>query len=79
MEEKITIPSINREEWGKMITGKIKHQYQNYVLQIQLNSLKRQVSNQEISLKEAIKQIYDLSLKYALAVQSDFKQIFKAW
>jgi len=75
----VTIPQKNRIEWRQMILGEIKHQFQNYVLQLQVHEAQKKIANNEISIEKAIDDLYDLCQKYALAVQRDFKQIFKTW
>jgi hypothetical protein len=75
----ITIPPKTRPEWGKLITGQIEHQYQNYVLQTKTYQMHKDVKNGILSKEQAIDDLFTLCNKYALAVQNDFKQIFKTW
>ncbi len=73
------IPEKNRTEWKKIITGEIEHNYKNYVLQTKIHQIRKDISNGRISMDNAIDDLYELCFKYALAVQIDFKQIFKTW
>ena len=75
----ITIPPKNRIEWRQMVTGEIIYQFQNYVLQMQIHGAQKKIARKEITIERAIDDLYDLCQKYALAVQNDFKQIFKTW
>jgi hypothetical protein len=76
---KTSIPSIDREEWKKMITGEVVHNYRNFVLQLQLSQARKDVSTGKISLDEAVSKIHELCSKYAPSVKNDFMQIFKTW
>lgn len=75
----ITIPSKDRQEWSLLVSGKINHNYQNYVLQTKTYQMQKDISRGRISTEKAIDDLYTLCSKYALAVQKDFKQIFKTW
>jgi len=74
-----TIPPKDRPEWSKIVSGELKYNYKNYVLQVRTYQLQKDISLGKISQKEAIDALYDLCSKYALAVQPDFKQIFINW
>ncbi|MEA2042324.1 MAG: hypothetical protein U9N85_07205 [Bacteroidota bacterium] len=74
-----TIPEKSRAEWKKIITGEIEHNYRNYVLQTKIHQMRKDVSKNKISIDNAIDDLYELCFKYALAVQIDFRQIFKTW
>lgn len=75
----ITIPDKTRPEWEKMITGEIEHQFRNYVLQKTIYQMRQEISQGRLTYAQAIDQVYELCSKYALAVQSDFREIFKTW
>lgn len=74
-----TIPSKSREEWKKIITGEIEHSYKNYVLQMKIHQIRKEISYENKTINQAIDDLYKLCTKYALAVQPDFKEIFKTW
>ncbi len=74
-----TIPDKTRPEWGQMISGQKNFKYTNYVLQTQITQMQNLVKDGKITHNEAIDKLYNLCSKYALAVQNDFKQIFKTW
>lgn len=75
----ITIPDKSRAEWRKIITGEIEHTYTNYVLQTKTHQMRKDVKANKMTVDKAIDDLYNLCLKYALAVQTDFKKIFKTW
>lgn len=74
-----TIPPKYRKEWIQMITGEIEHSYRNFVLKLVITQLRRELSYHQITMQQAVDRLYALCAKYALAVQSDFKEIFKDW
>lgn len=74
-----SIPSVDRKEWKQMLSGEIQHQYTNYVLQVQTHQLRKDVVNNIYTEDQAVEKLHALCTKYALAVQFDFKQIFKTW
>ncbi|NIK72763.1 hypothetical protein FHS56_000249 [Thermonema lapsum] len=76
---KRSIPPKEREEWKKMITGEIEHNYRNFVLKLMLTQLRREVAFGMTTMPEAIDRLYQLCEKYSLAVQPDCKEIFKSW
>jgi len=55
------------------------HKFQNYVLQLKTVEYNRRISAGELTVQEAIDEMYELCDKYAVAVQNDFKHIFKEW
>ncbi len=73
------IPPKSREEWQKMINGEIQHKYRNFALQMKLTQIRREVSENKMTMDEAVDSIYQLCAKYAAAVKGDFKQIFISW
>ena len=75
----VTIPKKEREEWEKMITGEINHTFRNYVLQLKIHQARLDVKANKLSLADAKQSIYELCEKYAMAVQSDLRTIFKKW
>ena len=75
----ITIPAKNRAEWKQIIIGEIEHSYKNYVLQTKIHQLRKDVNTKRVTVDDAINELYELCSKYSLAVQTDFKQIFKTW
>jgi len=74
-----SIPPKDRPEWEKMITGEIEHSYINYVLQARTYQMRKDIASGRLTIQEAIDELYKLSSKYSLAVQNDFKLIFKTW
>ncbi len=75
----VLIPPKDRPEWAKMINGELEHNFRNYVLQTRTYQLRKSVTNKQITMQKAINELYELCSKYALAVQADFKIIFKTW
>ncbi|AFM03585.1 hypothetical protein Fleli_1147 [Bernardetia litoralis DSM 6794] len=76
---KYTIPSKERVEWEMLVTSQIEHKFSNFVLQLKSSEYRRKIAAKTLSIEEAIDELYELCSKYAIAVQEDFKQIFKTW
>ncbi len=77
--EKPTVPSIQRKEWLEMIQGEITHSFSNYVLQIQIHQLRKDIRKGIITEVQAVEKLHALCDKFSLAVQTDLKAIFKTW
>jgi len=75
----VTIPAKNRPEWKQIVSGELQHKYSNFVLQMKVHQASKDVSSGKVSADNAINEIYDICLKYSLAVQTDCKSIFKTW
>lgn len=75
----VTIPPKSRPEWRKLITGEISHEFKNYVLQLRIYQMRKDIQRGKVSIESSIDELYELSSKYSLAVQADFKEIFKTW
>lgn len=73
------IPPKNRPEWRKIIIGEIEYKYKNYVLQTKIHQMRKDIKAEILTIEQAVDDLYDLCSKYALAVQTDFKEIFKTW
>lgn len=73
------IPPKSRPEWRKLITGEIQYEFKNYVLQLRIYQIRKDIEHGRTTLDKSIDQLYDLCRKYSLAVQADFKEIFKTW
>ncbi|MGD1845103.1 MAG: hypothetical protein ACFB10_06885 [Salibacteraceae bacterium] len=78
-QTQFSIPPKERKEWAELVNGNINHQFQNFVLQMKTAEFSRKISNGQISTEAAVDELYELCRKYAVAVQSDFKTIFKEW
>ncbi len=75
----ISIPPKNRSEWSQLVTGQIIYKFKNYVLQRKTAEYASKITNGQMTVGQAVDEFYDLCNKYALAVQIDFKEIFKTW
>lgn len=75
----ITIPPKTRIEWAKLISGEIDYKFKNYVLQIRIYQMRKDISMGKLTLNAAVDQLYELCKKYSLAVQVDCKAIFVKW
>jgi len=75
----VRIPEKSREEWKMMVKAEVAHTYKNFVLQLQLHQIQKDVKTNKTTVLQAVDIIYNLCLKYALAVQEDLKVIFKNW
>jgi hypothetical protein len=73
------LPDKSRNEWRQIILGEIDYDFKNYVLQVQLHQIRKDIRSGKLGVEEAIDQIYNLCSKFPLAVQRDFKHIFKTW
>ncbi len=74
-----TIPPKSRPEWAKLITGEIEHEFKNYVLQMKIYQMRKDIAAGKTNTENAVEALYDLCVKYALAVQPDCQTIFKSW
>jgi len=75
----VRIPEKSRMEWKMMVKAEVVHTYKNFVLQLQLHQIQKDVKTNKTTVLQAVDIIYNLCLKYALAVQEDLKVIFKNW
>jgi hypothetical protein len=74
-----SIPPKSRMEWRLIVNGVIKHHFQNYVLQMKVNDFQNRIRLQEMTVDKAVDELYNLCIKYTIAVQIDIKTIFKTW
>ncbi|MBQ9469396.1 MAG: hypothetical protein IJU72_00415 [Bacteroidales bacterium] len=74
-----TIPPKNRPEWAKLVSGEIDHEFQNYVLQLRIYQLRKDIAAGKLTIQKAVDDLFLLCSKYMLAVQPDCKKIFKTW
>jgi len=70
------IPDKNQPEWRDLLTGKKNYKFRNFVLQMKVNQLTKDVEEQKYSTQEAIDQLYELCCKYQLAVKNDIEMVF---
>lgn len=77
--EKHTIPPKDRDEWKQIVTGGLEHRYNNFVLQMKVHQANKDVASGNVSADEAVESLYEICIKYTLAVQNDLKTIFKTW
>lgn len=75
----VNLPPKSRVEWSKLISGEIDHKFKNYVLQIRIYQMRKDITMGKLTLSTAVDQLYELCTKYSLAVQADCKEIFKKW
>lgn len=71
------IPEIDHPIWEKIITGEIKHDFTNYVLQLQVYKTQYDFKIKKISLNQAISNIHEVCKKYSRAVKKDIDTILK--
>jgi hypothetical protein len=72
-------PPKSRPEWGKLITGEIPYIFKNYVLQLRIYQVRKEIEQGKTTVEKSIDLLYDLCQKYSLAVEADLKEIFKTW
>ncbi|MBR4440816.1 MAG: hypothetical protein IKS00_04610 [Bacteroidales bacterium] len=73
------IPPKSRPEWSKLVTGEIQHEFRNYVLQVRIYQIRKDIQMGRSTLESSIDCLYELCMKYSLAVHADIKEIFKQW
>ena len=71
------IPPKDRPEWAEMAQG--QHKMEKFVLQLQIDRVGKKIEASEMSLNEAVDELYGYFEKYPKGFQSDLKQIFKSW
>lgn len=75
----LTIPPKTRPEWKLLVTGKLRIEFKNYVLQMKVEQAKQNIKDGNITVEKAIDELHALCEKFALAVQIDCQKIFKQW
>lgn len=73
------IPPRSRAEWSKLITGEIQHEFKNYVLQLRIYQIRKDIEHGRTTIERSVDSLYELCMKYQLAVAEDCKEIFKVW
>lgn len=71
------IPDINRREWYKLVKGIIQYDFANYVLSLQVTSLRRAIAKGKTTPEDAIKELHQMCTKYEKAVKKDLEAIFR--
>ncbi len=79
MVGKTDIPPKTRPEWRSIVTGDSDHHFDNYVLKMKCFKASNQIKSGELSIDQAVEDLYNLASKYSRSVQRDFKIIFKEW
>ncbi len=74
-----SIPPKNRIEWKKLISGDIQHKFKNFVLQLRVYQMQKDISMGRMEEDKALDELYLLCQKYSLVVQEDMQAIFKSW
>lgn len=72
------IPDINRPEWEELITGKINPDLSSFSLKMKINSTKQFYNLGRMNLKDAIKELHELCIKYEKIYSTDLEKIFNA-
>jgi len=70
------IPGKSRKEWQELLTGEINVKLENFVLQMKVDQTKRAIQSSNITIDQGVAKIYDLCVKYSLAVKKDMETIF---
>lgn len=79
MQNSSPIPPRSRVEWSKLITGEIQHEFKNYVLQLRIYQIRKDIESGRTTIEQSVDSLYDLCMKYQLAVAQDCKEVFKTW
>jgi len=74
-----SIPPKTRLEWRKLVLGEIQHKFKNFVLQLRVYQMQKDISMGRLEEEKAIDELYLLCCKYALVVQEDMQAVFKTW
>lgn len=72
-----TLPPIEREEWKKILSGKIR--FTSFAPRLMVDRLKKRIEKGEISVENGIDEMMLFFKKYNKAYQKDLKLIFKSW
>ena len=70
------LPDKGKPEWGKIITGEIKHNYSNYILQVTVFKLQKDYKLKLKTKEDAINRLYDICNKYQAITIKDINIIF---
>jgi len=72
------IPDKERLEWKKLILGELKVPLKNFFFQMKVTQLRSLLKKNEITLEDAVNDIYNLCLKFSNAknMSSDIEAIF---
>ncbi len=71
------IPPVNHPSWKSLIKGDLTIEFKNYILQLRVTQVRKDVESGRISLEQAVVDIQALCDKYAIIVQEDIAAIFK--
>lgn len=71
------IPDINRHEWQDLVKGNIKVKFSSFSLQMKVSSLSRNYKLGLINLQTAVKDLYEMCIKYEKIYTKDLEKIFK--
>lgn len=75
----LSIPPKSRDEWAKLVRGELDHKFKNYVLQMRIYQLRKDIKAGKCTEQNAVDDLYAMCCKYMLAVQPDCEAIFKQW
>ncbi len=70
------IPSKDRPEWRKIVTGELHFEFQSFALQMKINQIKRFIEFGSISVDDGVDELYRLCKKYSVATGNDIKKVF---
>lgn len=73
----VDIPPKDRPEWVEMAKG--QHPMDKYVLQLQLDRVRKKMEREEMTLEEGVDYLYDYFAKYPKGFRRDLEAIFKSW
>ena len=73
----VMLPSIENEEWLKIVTGSVNPQIHSHLLKIKIATLKQKVKRKMITPEEAVRELYGDCVRHQDIYQKDLHQIFK--
>ena len=71
------VPEKSRPEWAELISGKIDPELSSFSLKMKVNSVRQLVKAGQLSLNDAIDDLYDLCIKYEKIYTEDINKVFK--
>ncbi len=71
------LPDKSRTEWRLLVTGELDVKIKNYVLQMQIDQIRRSIKYSRMTVEQGVDKLYNICNKYHAILQNDIKLIFK--
>lgn len=72
------IPKKERPEWADLIKGKINPELSSFSLKMKISALRQNYKHGDMSVDDAIDDLYELCSKYEKIYADDFTIIFES-